>query len=109
MCRVVEAIARNEVAISKLEEMIRSSVRVDPLVVDASTCTSDDFVTYDASRGMASEASVFLSRPHIVIEKLRMTLDQERRWQQEERLTYLQAISRLQQSALALRSVVPHD
>jgi hypothetical protein len=111
MARVVAAIAQNEVIITRLEEVIRSSVRMDPLLVDASTCTIDDFaatapMTMDGAVGMESDVRSFLSRPHIGLLKLQLTLDREKRLLEEERQTFFLSVSRLQQSALALRSAL---
>ena len=128
MTRVMDAIAQNEVIISRLEEIVRSSIRVDPLHVDASSCTAEDFTNtssdrlssssttgeggeaagFSSSRVSVLEGDVtsFLARPHIGVLKLRLTLDRDRRLQAEEHATYTQAVSRIQLAALELRKTV---
>jgi hypothetical protein len=124
MTRVMDAIAQNEVTIARLEAIIRASVRVDPLQVDAATCTAEDFTTSDKRQSSSDDAGdgmpqgfaraslmdgdvgSFLTRPHIGLLQLHLALEKETRLLTEERATYSQSVQRLQLAAVELKKSV---
>jgi hypothetical protein len=109
MTRLLDVISQNEIVIDRMEEIIRSSVRVAPLQTDVATCTAEDFASPTTTLLSSGDAAAFLTRPDVTLLKLQLTLAKELALQAQEREAFVTAVGRLKDAALALQAAVVGD